>query len=265
MKKFGACVGLSLILNGLIVATGIAAESPAPAGKQSTQSQHAFLGVGIESLHPSMSSHLGAVLEKGTGILVAQVTPGSPAEKAGLKPDDILTKFDDQRLYSPEQLAQLVANDQAGRTADLTFVREGKTQTAKATLESQANSPAPPRMGRTHHPFNERVWRGMTTGGDDSHWTQFDSMTLTRTDNNRFKAEIKFRDDQGKTDSRTFEGTRDEIRRDILAEKQLPADERQHLLHALNLTSNETLNGPASWMVPNDGLWNWGWSPPGVF
>jgi hypothetical protein len=150
-----------------------------------------------------------------------------------------LTKFDDQRLYSPDQLVQLVANDQSGRTVDLTFVREGKTQTAKVTLGSSPNTPPQNRLGRMGRILNEQVWRGETSNGDESHWTQFDSMTLTRTDNNRFKAEIKFRDDQGKTDVRTFEGTREEIRRDILAEKQMPTSERQHLLHALNLTGNE--------------------------
>ena len=47
------------------------------------------------------------VLPKGQGVLVVQVTPDTPAAKAGLRPRDILVNYDDQKLYSPEQLIKL--------------------------------------------------------------------------------------------------------------------------------------------------------------
>ena len=43
------------------------------------------------------------------------VDPGSPADKAGLKSHDILVRYDNQKLFSPQQLTKLVWADQPGR------------------------------------------------------------------------------------------------------------------------------------------------------
>ena len=47
-------------------------------------------------------------------MLIGRVEPSSPAEAAGLKPYDLLLSYDDQKLFSPEQLSRLVATDRAG-------------------------------------------------------------------------------------------------------------------------------------------------------
>jgi hypothetical protein len=66
-------------------------------------------------------------------------------------------------------------------------------------------------------------------------WDSFEALKLTRLDAHHWRAEIEYRSREGKKEHRTFEGTREEIRKDIQAEKDLPDNERTHLLRALNL------------------------------
>ena len=63
-------------------------------------------------------------------------------------------------------------------------------------------------------------------------------MSLSRTGKNQFKAEIKFRDDQGNVNTRHFEGSLDQIRKDVEQQRDLPKAERQHLLDALQMSAN---------------------------
>jgi hypothetical protein len=58
---------------------------------------------------------------------------------------------------------------------------------------------------------------------------------LTRVDGKRWRAEVDYRAKDGKTEHKKFEGTREELRRDIMGDKDLPAAERNQLLHSLNL------------------------------
>ena len=98
---------------------------------------HTFLGVAVESLDDSLRSHLQSQIPDGSGLVVEDVADGSPAAKAGLQQHDILVSFDDQKLYSPEQLVRLVQNDKAGREAKLHIVRGGKPEEVRVTLGSQ--------------------------------------------------------------------------------------------------------------------------------
>jgi hypothetical protein len=70
---------------------------------------------------------------------------------------------------------------------------------------------------------------------DNAAWESFDALKLTRVDANRWRAEIEFRSKEGKKEHKTFEGTREELRKAIQAEKDLPTNERTHLLRTLNL------------------------------
>ena len=65
----------------------------------------------------------------------------------------------------------------------------------------------------------------------------FDAMTLSRVDDKHFKAEIRYRDDQGSIESRAFQGTPDEIREKIESQKDLPSAERTRLLRALDIAN----------------------------
>jgi hypothetical protein len=85
-----------------------------------------------------------------------------------------------------------------------------------------------------------------------SPWKSFDSLTLKKLDDNRYRAEIDYLDKDGQKQHHRFEGTREEIRSQIQAEKDLPSDEREHLLRGLNLQGQPVM--PDFWYGPR---WNW--------
>ncbi|MEU3792099.1 trypsin-like peptidase domain-containing protein [Streptomyces fructofermentans] len=62
------------------------------------------------------------------------VTPGGPADKAGLKPGDVITKLDDRVIDSGPTLIGEIWTHKPGDTVELTYTRDGKQQTAELTL-----------------------------------------------------------------------------------------------------------------------------------
>jgi hypothetical protein len=102
----------------------------------------AFLGVGTQPVSPDLARHLK--LPKGLYLAVREVEPGSPADQAGLKEDDLLTHLDDQVLVNLEQLQALVRQRKAGETVTVKYLREGKPAEAKATLTEREVVPVAP-------------------------------------------------------------------------------------------------------------------------
>jgi predicted metalloprotease with PDZ domain len=223
--------------------------------KRAETKQMTYLGVGVEALHLGFWAHLRDVLEHEQGVMVSFVAKDSPAETAGLQQHDILTTYGDQKLYSPEQFVKLVQADKAGHEVKLGIVREGKAQEIIVTLGEHAVS-----MARHWHPHllrnlpqAQNSANSQVTNND--RWQSFDSMTLKSLGDHRYKVEVGYKAKDGKTAQRTFEGTREEIQKDILAQKDLPAHERQNLLRSLNMTGGEIrLDFPSVYYTPDGNL-----------
>jgi membrane-associated protease RseP (regulator of RpoE activity) len=196
-----------------------------PAPKQARKEP--LLGVGVELIPPGLFSQLPGDLPKGQGVLVGLVTQNSPAAKAGLRPGDILLSYGDQKIQTPEQLVKLVRSDKPGREVDLSYVRAGKSMTSKVKLGERDPAADPQRSG----PFPDE--RGLKAGS--SFWDSFDEIKLTRTEGKQWRAEVAYRSKDGKKVSKTYSGTREEIRKAIQGERDLPANERADMLRALNL------------------------------
>ena len=83
------------------------------------------------------SAFLGVSSRKSekNGATVLEVTPGSPAEKAGLRKGDVITKINDAKVESPESLFGVIHNYKAGDKIKIVFTREGKEQSVMATLD----------------------------------------------------------------------------------------------------------------------------------
>jgi len=90
-----------------------------------------FLGVETTPVNATMSAQLG--LPQGTGLVVNQVVPKSPAVDV-LKVHDILLKLDDQILIEVRQLSVLIRSHKEGDEVTLTYVRGGQKNTAKVKL-----------------------------------------------------------------------------------------------------------------------------------
>jgi membrane-associated protease RseP (regulator of RpoE activity) len=99
-----------------------------------------YLGVATIELPREVSAQVP--LPQETGLLIGAVAPGSPAEKAGLKESDVLSKLDDQILITPRQLAVLIANHKEGDPVKVTFYRKGLATEVSAIL-GKHEAPAP--------------------------------------------------------------------------------------------------------------------------
>jgi hypothetical protein len=216
--------------------------------------QYTFLGVGVEAVSPALVSHLPKMFTHGQGLVVTGVAAGSPAAKGGLKVHDILMCFGDQKLFSPRQLAGLVRQEKAGHEVALSIVREGKPLTVKVTLGAHEVAPANAEMDTSVPELSEiPMPRWLPPGWQLPHrfvapkaysskpqeWASFDSMSVKKLDKNRFHVEIQYLNTKGGLDHKTFEGSREKIHKAILAQKDLPAMERRHLLRSLDMPMAE--------------------------
>jgi serine protease Do len=77
---------------------------------------------------------LGVVTEKtDEGVEINEVSDESAAEKAGLKENDIITKIDDEKIESPDELSKVIRKHKPGDKVTVTYLRNKKEQ--KATVE----------------------------------------------------------------------------------------------------------------------------------
>ena len=71
---------------------------------------------------------------KDGGVKVARVQSDSPAEKAGVKPDDVILEFDGKKLNSVTDLQAVLAKKKPGDTVKLKIKRGDKTLELKVKL-----------------------------------------------------------------------------------------------------------------------------------
>jgi len=273
MKLSSVALALAAALALPQPALVLAADTPAAASQPQTQPEvtRGYLGVTIDRLPDSIRAQLPTTVPQDQGILVEQVMIGSPAEKAGLQPYDILLSFNDQKLFSPEQLTRLVGSDTGSQPVKLTIVRGGKVSTLDVTIGEARLPESAQRSGPELHPlhrYHPRHYGGpgsQALQGNEKVWESFDSLSLDKINDDKYKAVIGYLAKDGTHKRLEFQGTRDEIRQQIQTQKDLPATERDQLLDALS--SRDDAFPLAHWgFAPFDQEflavppW-WGWSP----
>ncbi|MFF5974245.1 S1C family serine protease [Streptomyces sp. NPDC012769] len=97
---------------------------------------HPVIGVSLDMQYTGDGARVG---DKGKGG-AASVTPGGPADKAGVRPGDIITKVDGQRVHSGEELIVKIRAHRPGDRLELTLTRGGKEQTKTLTLGSSSGT-----------------------------------------------------------------------------------------------------------------------------
>ena len=91
-----------------------------------------YLGVVAKPVSAAVRAQLD--LQEGVGVSVDAVAAGSPAEKAGLKPFDVIHMFKDQLIVSNDQLTTLVKAAGAGTKVPLKVFRGGREREVEAVL-----------------------------------------------------------------------------------------------------------------------------------
>lgn len=130
-----------------------------------SKEQRTYLGVITTPVPPSLGEHLE--LPVGFGVQIQEVVPDSPAAKAGLKANDILTKFADQRLIGPEHLSLLVRGQKAEDKVELTIIRKGAEEKLGVTLSATDEQ-----LGGFGPMHGETRWMGAHDPEMMRHWQE---------------------------------------------------------------------------------------------
>jgi len=119
-----------------------------------------FLGVALQPLTPDLASQFGVT----TGALVSDVSPDTPASRAGLKAGDIITRMDGKTVEDFSQLRLAVSEMIPGTEVTLDIVRDGKPLAIKAKLDQRPTKS----LAGNDHPVgggtDQGVLNGVTVG-----------------------------------------------------------------------------------------------------
>ncbi|MBI5382792.1 MAG: DegQ family serine endoprotease [Opitutae bacterium] len=96
-----------------------------------------FIGVNIQSITPALAESFG--LKDRNGALVADVTAGSPAAKAGLQDGDVITAVDGKTVNDAGHLRMVVSQTAPGTKLTLSVLRDGKTEKIDVTTGTAPN------------------------------------------------------------------------------------------------------------------------------
>lgn len=263
-NRLAISLAVALALALPAAATLVAAELPEAATPVQVQATGGYLGVVPGPVPEALRTQLGSVLPPGQGVLVREVADDSPAALAGLRTYDILLSYNDQKLFSADQLRQLVLAESPQTTVTLRVVRAGTTNDVKVTLAGTQTSAQADyaSMGIPWMPTHRHHLRPHPPlpGAPADNWESFDSLSLQKLQDGRFKAEIQFLGTDGKLVRQEFTGSRDEIRAQVMKEKDLPPIERNQLLEALS--ARDDIFMPGDWYAPRFYLPPWlDWPP----
>jgi serine protease Do len=91
-----------------------------------------YMGVGLRDVDADLERSLKLSVDR--GALVQDITSGSPADRAGLRPYDVITSLDDRPITNDDQLIREISARAPGSAARLRVVRDGHDQTLTVKL-----------------------------------------------------------------------------------------------------------------------------------
>ena len=84
-----------------------------------------FLGISVGDLTPELAGQM-KLDSKLKGVIISDLTPGAPAAEAGLKPYDVITSINGEKVTNAQDLTAKVTAIAVGEKAKIDFIREGK-------------------------------------------------------------------------------------------------------------------------------------------
>jgi S1-C subfamily serine protease len=93
--------------------------------------RHAYLGLQPAALTPEIARQLHVT---GGGVLVYALAPEGPAAKAGIRPGDVLTAVDTEKVASVEELFAALRQHDPGERVAISYLRDGDTRTTQAQI-----------------------------------------------------------------------------------------------------------------------------------
>lgn len=137
LSSAGQVIGINLAMPG---ASNFGSAIPINSLKQlidaSAQSSKPFLGL----TYKFISGEEASLKRTAQGASVLEISGSGPADRAGLKIGDIITKINGQTIDSENKVFDIVSRGNPGQQLDLTIWRNGQNLTMKATLETAPNN-----------------------------------------------------------------------------------------------------------------------------
>jgi serine protease Do len=96
------------------------------------ETRRGWLGVKIQTVTPDIAESMG--MDKARGALVADVTTGSPSDKAGIDAGDVIVQFDGRPITDSKELPRVVGETEVGKEVAVKVIRDGKEVEVKVTL-----------------------------------------------------------------------------------------------------------------------------------
>jgi S1-C subfamily serine protease len=110
-----------------------------------------WLGARLQPLTPDIAEGLG--LKRAQGVLVAGISPGSPAARAGLKSGDVIVSVDGQQVDDPNAFEYRFGTKALGGNAQLGVLRSGKDLAAMVALQTAPETPREEILLKGRSPF----------------------------------------------------------------------------------------------------------------
>ncbi|SIN90158.1 serine protease Do [Sulfurivirga caldicuralii] len=108
--------------------------------------ERGFLGVTIQEVSSDLAESFG--MSRPYGALVAEVGKGTPAEKAGIRPGDIIIEYNGQPINKSSDLPPLVGITTPGERVKIVLLRNGKRMTVSATVTAKNEGKATASTGK---------------------------------------------------------------------------------------------------------------------
>jgi len=139
----GEVIGINNAIDARAQGIGFAipisfAKAVLPQLKKSGSVSRGYIGIQVNDLTPEIAKRIDA--PKGVrGCFVAHVYPGDPAEKAGIRPYDIITDLGAKKIASANDLIQAVTGTPVGESTNIKVIRSGKEKELKLKIALRPN------------------------------------------------------------------------------------------------------------------------------
>lgn len=111
-----------------------------------------WLGAKLQAVTPDIADSMG--LKRPAGALVANIVPGGPAARAGLKAGDLIVSVDGQDVEDPNAFDYRFATKPLGGSVRLGLVRAGREQAVTVALQAAPEAPRDEIVIRSRSPFS---------------------------------------------------------------------------------------------------------------
>jgi serine protease Do len=127
----GEVIGISAAISSRASNIGFAvpingASAILPQLREKGRVSRGYIGVALRDVDPDLQRSLGLPISR--GAMVQDVTEGSPAERAGVRPYDIIISFAEQPVASDDELIRAISSHSPGSAARVRVLRDGREQ-----------------------------------------------------------------------------------------------------------------------------------------